>query len=771
MSFGLLNLWMLAGLGAVAIPPLIHLLNRRRFTVVDWGAMQFLQVSETTRRRLLIEEILLMLLRMGLIALLVLALAAPYAVSPLLAEVGGRANRDVVLLLDGSASMSLLDEQGRPVQDKARSWAESFLNDLRPGDRVTLLQAGEQGATVLEPATHDLDRVRTRLAKLAPPRGGCDWPAAIAHAQRLLAAPGGRPESEIILLTDGQRFGWADPEALFRWEMLATRLRSEAAKAEAAGLSRSQPRTWVVNVRRNSPNDAAPVNYTLAPLQTTRALAWAGQQLTFKSALSVSGPQEYEPPHRLRLEVDGKPAGEIAPPPPAELAQGQLPFTFSYRFNTPGSHLLSVIVDPDLPTEKRPSGYRLKDRLPPDNRQDFAVEVVDSLPVLLVDGDRRLSPQSSTYFLQKALAQSPDPERPPVVLTRAVPVKELDPEMLGRDLDPARPGSRPRVLVLADVPRLNTAQQQAVERFLADGGGVLVFLGERVEGETAFYNEHLFGARGWLPARIDRLAGDRKQPEFGAVLEVKRATNPALELFREEPNCTLGKVRLPRWWQVTPATRGRASVGAWLSTGDPLLVEQAHKKGRVLLWTGPLDRSWGAAWPSVWEFPVLAHELVYYLADARSVEHNLKPGQPLRYAPEDSRGRDENNLPAELKLYPPLGDPVPLKVEHWPLVDEGIRDVGVYRLEIARDKVQYYVVQPDARESDLTPATAEDRKKVADLVPVEYQSERQPVARAMVAASQTQELWCWLLAGVVVLLCSEVWMTRRMARRRELATD
>src|SRR5437879_8211151 len=101
---GFLNLAMLFGLARISIPILIHLLNRRRYNVVDWGAMQFLQISETTRRRLLIEELLLMLLRMGLIALLVLALAAPYAVSPLLARIGGRPNRDVVLIVDGSYS-------------------------------------------------------------------------------------------------------------------------------------------------------------------------------------------------------------------------------------------------------------------------------------------------------------------------------------------------------------------------------------------------------------------------------------------------------------------------------------------------------------------------------------------------------------------------------------------------------------------------------------------------------------------------------------------
>src|SRR3954454_16767435 len=102
MTFGLLNILTRAGPAGLAIPPLILLLHRRRYDVVDWGAMQFLQISETTRRRLLIEELLLMLLRMGLIALLVLALAIPQTTSSFLAKVSGRANRDVVLVFDGS---------------------------------------------------------------------------------------------------------------------------------------------------------------------------------------------------------------------------------------------------------------------------------------------------------------------------------------------------------------------------------------------------------------------------------------------------------------------------------------------------------------------------------------------------------------------------------------------------------------------------------------------------------------------------------------------
>src|ERR1700722_15864417 len=70
--------FLLFGLFALAIPPIIHLLNRRRYEVVDWGAMRFLQISEVTRRRIFIEEILLLLLRMGLLGLLVFGLASPW---------------------------------------------------------------------------------------------------------------------------------------------------------------------------------------------------------------------------------------------------------------------------------------------------------------------------------------------------------------------------------------------------------------------------------------------------------------------------------------------------------------------------------------------------------------------------------------------------------------------------------------------------------------------------------------------------------------------
>src|SRR5262249_20743561 len=155
----------------------------------------------------------------------------------------------------------------------------------------------------------------------------------------------------------------------------------------------------------------------------------------------------------------------------ARTEKGQVSLTFRHRFSVAGSHLVSVIVEPDPPPEQRPEGYRVKDQLPGDNRQDFALEVVEALPVLLVDGDTRLEPKMrGSDFLRDALAPALD--RTPVVVVRVVAIQDFVPAHL--DSDVKGPGTRPRVLVLSNVPRLTAEQQEGVAHFLEAGGGVLV---------------------------------------------------------------------------------------------------------------------------------------------------------------------------------------------------------------------------------------------------------------------------------------------------------
>jgi hypothetical protein len=757
-----LNPLMLAGLAGLAIPILIHLLNRRRYDVVDWGAMQFLQLSETTRRRILIEELLLLLLRMGLIALLVLGMALPFLPRETLAWAGGD-NRDVVLVIDGSYSMGYA-EAGRSAHDAAKAWAQEFVNGLAAGDSVAVLQAKQQVVPVLGTPTHDLERVRDALANLPPPAGGCDWPQAVLAAHKILAGSQ-RARREIILLGDGQRFGWADDGSLERWALQVKPLRDE---------SSSNPNLWVVNLAPGRP--AVPPNWSVAPLRASRAIASVGQRVTFRTALEVRGQAEYRPPHALRVEVDGRPVStDLKAPATAPLEKGQVPLTFHHRFTTPGSHLVSVAVEPDPPPGRRPAGYVVKDHLPGDNRQDLAVEVLPALPVLLVDGDERLpAKERGADFLRDALAPARD--LTPVVAARVVAVDEFGPPLLSADVG-KEPGTRPRVLVLSDVPRLTADQQQGVAEFLGNGGGVLVTLGARAEAKP--YNAELYaGGQGWLPARLEGPTGDEAHPERAASPLPSSFFHPALDLFREVAAGGLGDARFPRWWKLSTPARGSPSVPiALLTSNDPLFVEKPYRNGRVIVAAVPLDRSWRSNLPDLPAFVPLAHELIYYLGGARAAEHNLQPGQPIRYRP------DSESTLERLTLRPPEGDARPLHFEEpadpgtYPaqllrqpqgslVVYEGTRETGVYRLTASGEQTVYYVVQPDPRESDLTPASEEDRKKVTDLVPMKYADDPAALWTAMQQTTERQEIWWWLLLGVVALLCGEVWMTRRMVKNR-----
>src|SRR5688500_8620583 len=179
MTIGFLNLALLAGLAALAIPPIIHFLNRRRHDVVDWGAMQFLLVSPAKRRRFMIEELLLMALRMGLIALLVLAFAAPYVSGPLVAG-WSRPPRDTVLLLDGSYSMEQSDGKSASPWKQARVWRDNWLKQAYAGDRVAVLLAANPPQPIIGELTADVAGVRDALDQLPPPTGNADWPRSVA---------------------------------------------------------------------------------------------------------------------------------------------------------------------------------------------------------------------------------------------------------------------------------------------------------------------------------------------------------------------------------------------------------------------------------------------------------------------------------------------------------------------------------------------------------------------------------------------------------------
>ncbi len=321
-----------------------------------------------------------------------------------------------------------------------------------------------------------------------------------------------------------------------------------------------------------------PPNWILGSVHSGRAMA--SQRVFLDSGLRLHG-QPYEPPHNLRLEVDEVPVATLPAPSAADLRSGQIPLVFDHTL-TPGSHLLSVIVEPDIPEKDRPAGYMVKDQVPADNRQDFAV-MVRLLPVLLVDGGGQKPVQRGADLLMTALTSTTGSEDMTLVRPRLVALKDFSPELLTDTTGPEQE-TRPRVLILCDVPVLSDEQQAAVTEFLEKGGHVLVTLGERVHKNMDHYNQQLYrGGDGWLPAMLEDTQGDEfavlpsdPSARDPAVHPLKaNYTHPALGLLRPESFSDLDRARFPRWWKVAePAASSGAVVIARFDNGQPFLGER-----------------------------------------------------------------------------------------------------------------------------------------------------------------------------------------------------
>ena len=101
MSF--LSIAFLTALPLAALPILLHLFDRRRNVVIDWGAMQFLMeaaAQKTSARKL--KQWLLILLRVLSVLFLILALARPTLPG---SWIGNKERSETIVVLDNSLSM------------------------------------------------------------------------------------------------------------------------------------------------------------------------------------------------------------------------------------------------------------------------------------------------------------------------------------------------------------------------------------------------------------------------------------------------------------------------------------------------------------------------------------------------------------------------------------------------------------------------------------------------------------------------------------------
>lgn len=156
-----------AGLACVAIPIIIHLLFRRRRKPIQWAAMRFLiEAMRKQRRRLQLEQLLLLLARCLVIACAAAAIGRPALEKAGL--LGGGSSRTVYFLLDNGLASTVRDESGSPAFERLKKLAIDQIEALGASDRVGLITLGGPAQALVVPASADRGAVSSLIGSLTP---------------------------------------------------------------------------------------------------------------------------------------------------------------------------------------------------------------------------------------------------------------------------------------------------------------------------------------------------------------------------------------------------------------------------------------------------------------------------------------------------------------------------------------------------------------------------------------------------------------------------
>ncbi|NBV24263.1 MAG: VWA domain-containing protein [Proteobacteria bacterium] len=578
-----LNVILLGGMAAAAIPVLLHFFNRSRPRVVQWGAMHLLDAAfQAHTRRLKFERWLLLLVRCLIPVLLALCMARP-VLTGMRALLGG-AKTSLVILLDDSYSMSA-GAGATSNFAQAKEAAGKLIEQAGSGSDVAVVLMGGTPRQLLEAPTLDTVRVTKALTKLEANFGAANFPEALELAANV-AAQMQHGLKECIVISDFQKVSFSEGEAAARGRALQAMKRLPV-----------PPRLTFFHVGVEARDNVA-----VESLDLPKLALGVNQPLQVRATVRNFGERAW-PDLRVYFQADGRERGaqQIA------LAAGeQRQVLFTHTFDTAGFHTLEVTADADA--------------LKADNSLAAVVGVWDKLPALLVNGDPSNEPlKGETDYLDLALSPAmKSAGGSDLILTRVVLPGELTPEVI----------ARARVVVLANVRQLTDTQVRALAEFVANGGGLLVFPGNRIN--TDWYQRTLRAA-GLLPLPFNTLAGGLEDGKPRAKIVVQPFTHPALELFNDARNGNLADAEMKLWFQLgTRQEQNDAglSILAQLSTADPFLVEKKNGEGRIIQCAVPCDADWGNL-PVRPVFVPLMQRLVVYLASQAQPPRNVEVGRPL----------------------------------------------------------------------------------------------------------------------------------------------
>jgi hypothetical protein len=655
MLFAFFGLWestLAVGAGAVAVPIIIHLLNRRRFKIVTWAAMRFLLAAQKQNsRRLRIEQLLLLLVRCLLVALLIFAMASvmPWAETlwaQIWPEGGGQAvarttRTHHLFVLDGSLSMTT-QVDGKSWFEAARDLALRKMDSCPSGDGFSILVMKDSPAWIVGEASADARKVKRELESLFPGHGNASVATTLNMVSAKLVEYGGRyPSQTVYFFTDLQKATWATS--------LNAPREGEAPKDDKerniTADIQQKARTVFVDVGRNDVPNLAVVDLSL-----NSAYALSGEETRFLTSVRNFADK---PKANVKMEVLIGKAKEAAGDGPLTLRSVGNEFItvvpgeprtveFAYKFPSAGTYVVQVKLDAD-PLEL-------------DNVRSMVITVKDTIPVLLVDGKPAADRfEKATEYLRLAL----NPFRPGTEPKFA----PLRPKVVNvaqfQDMPEAELAAFDCIF-LADLAQVGPVEARRLEGHIRRGGGLVVAMGDKAADNLEAYNRFFYReGQGLLPAEMVKKVTAPAEHHFALQAQEADFDGPPLREFSgEAEKASLGAARFRTYVQTRRANdlRARAFLTfrreradkaapdasvpdndlAFIEWNPPLpridgprpAIIAPRMRGKVMLFTSSLNLDW-SSWPGSPTYGALMQEATRFAMTGRLREQSSPVGTPL----------------------------------------------------------------------------------------------------------------------------------------------
>jgi len=700
MSF--LAPWMLYGLGALSLPILIHLWQRRRVVQVPFSTLRFLKaVAARTSRSSKIENVLLLLLRCLLFALILLAAARPIMLARTAKIFGGEVPRTVILVIDNSMSMGYR-AAGQTRLDTAKACALALFNDLKQGDRAAVIAVGDRAELLVTEPT--IDRAVARKAvesiQLTPTRS--NFAVGLREAGKI-AERAERGIRQIFLFTDNQESGWqttfSNPAAVFdtAWKQADPQfviVRPDELTALNACVKQIQLQSPSLSPGSTLRGVATVENLSTAPLHDLLAISIGTERVAQRSA-------------------DVPPGASV-----------EIPFEFQAPF-VEGRWA-------------RGTASLSGDNLPADDTYYFTLPVYRSPRVTLVEGTslgpERLRPG---FFLRKALAAGSEN----AIQVRAITTQQLDETGLESET----------AVFLTDPGKLSDRSVARLERFLQGGGAVVLFPGDQTRFSD-YDNAPFYPAK---PIASRNLSAGRQPVHI---------VDPAHPLFADAwdtgtPFPALPQQRLLDWTLNTNA-RTLLTLGSaeGIAGGLPFLIHGERGAGRVIIVNASADRTWGD-FPLSPAFVPLVQQIARYSSSQGGHASRLSVGEPAPFPPTLPRDK-------ALTITQPDGSTRSRMLRTGPDANAILLDrtetAGFYQATAGEESVTF-AVNSDRIESNLHPLESSALDKLATNTQL---AGRDALSQWLAKSKGVVPLWPLLLLLAFVVFAAEGVLSNVLARRR-----